>query len=204
MIATPLDLDIVSELRLIHKRRVRRRSKGRHLSQIIHYLQTKLEPGRYDQDPDIDLGPVFHMGFLLEDFFSEVLGQQFSKGRARQQEIELDGIFMTIDGFNAEDWRVVEFKATKMSAAHNPASNKFWHWRLRTSGYCRAMDTRQAELIAYHVNGSYELGGGRFGRQVFKPWLLEFTEREQEENWSTILRARDAMDREGIPIEGVA
>jgi hypothetical protein len=135
-----------------------------------------------------------HQGFLWEDIFDAVLGKQLGGGK--QMELLEDGIFMTPDQLDFRRWRVREFKATKLSARHPIRSAKFWHWHVQIACYCRAMGTLEAELIALHINGSYELGGGRFGKTVAKSWLLRFTPMELRDYWRMILKARDEMDEE--------
>lgn len=57
------------------------------------------------------------------------------------------------------------------------------------------MDTLECELVVLFINGSYELGGGRFGRQIGRGWVMTYSEREVEDNWRMVLRARDRILR---------
>jgi hypothetical protein len=63
-------------------------------------------------------------------------------------------------------------------------------------GGLKATGATECELVVLHVNGAYEMGGGRFGEERANAWLLSFTTREVEENWRMILRARDRMRKE--------
>jgi hypothetical protein len=190
VIARPLDIDFVELLKEFHRDRIsgdKRRSEGLHLSEIVHSIIKKLDPKRFP-DGEVE-AEVAHMGFLFEDTLSWVFAKEFSN--SKQQEIEYDDILMTIDGWR--NGRVQEFKCTKMSAANPITSHKFMPWMIRTKGYCKALGVREAELVVLFVNGSYELGGGRFGTTRVKGWRLEWSEREIEENWQMIRRERDRI-----------
>jgi len=192
-----LDIDFEAELRAYQERRSRDRSKGRHVSEVIHRIAARLEPARFGKKGGID--PVLAQGgFLWEDVWSQVLARQF--GHNKQLEIMEDGIFMTLDGFSAKRWRVIEYKATKMSARNDIRSRKFLHWHMQIMAYCLAMGTTEAELVPIFLNGSYELGGGKFGKPCVgkdgHPWLMRYTKRELVENWRMILREARDMDRE--------
>ena len=192
MRASRLDIDIRGELERFQARRVRYRSPGRHLSEVVKYIMTKIEPKRFAGGGKID--PLMAAGgFIWEDALSWVLGRQLG---LRQIEVEQDGIFITLDGFNRAQWRTREAKSTKISAANPIASEKFWHWHVQVMGGCKAMDATECEIVVLHVNGSYELGGGRFGEPVANAWVVSYTPREIEENWRMILRARDRMEKE--------
>jgi hypothetical protein len=190
MEAKPLGYDLEAEIRRHQAGRVRDRSTGRHLSEIVHWIVQNMDPQRFAGGA---VDPIaVHQGFIWEDVWDQVLGHQLGNGR--QMEMCEDGIFMTPDQLDFDSWRVREFKATKLSAGHPIRGSKFFHWHVQVMAYCRAMGTLEAELIVLHINGSYELGGGRFGKTVARPWLLTFTPRELEENWRMVLRARDQME----------
>jgi hypothetical protein len=189
--AAALDVDIAAELAKVQARRVKYRSPGLHLSDCLKFIMTVLDPGKYGDSGAIDPLMVAQ-GFLWEDLLSGQLGRQLGM---RQTEVERDGIFITLDGFNTDLWRTREAKATKISAANPIASAKFWYWHAQMMAGCRAMDTRECELVVLFINGSYELGGGRFGRQIGRAWVVGYSEREIEDNWRMVLRARDRIRR---------
>jgi hypothetical protein len=192
MQADLLAIDFEAELRSFQAQRAKDRTKGRHLSEIIHRIVMKTDPGRFS-DEGIDPTQV-HIGFLWEDVLSWVMTRQL--GGAKQIELLDDGIYTTLDGFSAKRWRVIEVKATKASARNPIRSQKFWHWHIQIQEYCRRMSTTEAELIPLFVNGAYEMGGGRFGKIRAVPYLMTYSKREMLENWDMIRRERDDMDRE--------
>lgn len=199
MRAELLKIDWYEELREFHRKRSISRAPGRHLSDIVSRIVKQTEPGRFGDGP---IDPALaHQGFVWEDALSLVFARQF--GFARQIEAELDGITGTLDGFRLRDLdgsrcrRVVEFKMSKMSAANLIESKKFEPWHIRTMGYCQMMDCDEAEIVVLFINGSYELGGGRFGATIPKGWRIRYSKTERRENWDWILRTRDEMDEEG-------
>lgn len=197
MEASLLDIDFEAELVRYQRERARDRSKGIHLSDCMHRITAAVDPKRFGGRGEID--PVLaHGGFVWEDVMSQAFARQF--GRNKQIEVSRDRIFMTIDGFSAKRWRVIEMKMTKMSARNPIRSAKFWHWHMQIMAYCLAMRTYEAELIPLFLNGSYELAGGKFGEPVVgkggKGYLMRYTKREMQENWDGILQARDEIEEE--------
>jgi hypothetical protein len=197
MRAEPLNIDFREELRAWQGERSRSRTPGRHLSDIVSRIIKQVDPGRYPDGPGDPA--LFQQGFIWEDVLSLVFARQF--GSAQQIETESDGIIMTLDGLRvgsgpSSPSRVQEFKASKMSAGNPITSQKFLPWMIRTAGYCHAMDTNEAEIVVLFLNGSYELGGGRFGATVPKGWRIIFTPQEIREHWEWILRTRDQIEKE--------
>lgn len=198
MRAEPLNIDWAEEFRAFQSHRSRSRSEGRHLSDVVSRIMKKIDPKRFSYGAP---GPeLAQQGFIWEDLLSSIFARQF--GFKTQIEAELDGIIGTLDGHRARVNRPVELKFSKISAANNITSNVFQHFHIRTMGYCKMFGATEAELIIFHVNGSYELGGGRFGAPVVKPWLLKWSQREIDENWDWILRENAEMNEEEG--EGVA
>lgn len=190
--ARPLAYDFESACKRWQEERSRGRSRGRHLSEILKRLMKRIDPERFSGG-GLDYA-LFQGGFIWEDTNSMILGQQLGSG---QIETEKDGILMTLDDFDAERWRVIEYKSTKISSKNPIRSSSFYHWHVQIGCYCLTLDTLEAELVVRFDNGGYELGGGRFGKTVGKKWLLIFTKRELREYWTMILRERDRMDEEG-------
>ena len=193
MKAQPLDIDIEAELVRFQARRVTRRSPGRHLSEVLHYLMNVIDPKRFANGP---IDPLLAQGgFIWEDVLNHVFANQLGM---KQIELCRDEIFVTLDGFNTAKWRTREAKATKISANNPITSSKFLHWHMQMMGGCKVAETEECELVVLHLNGAYELAGGKFGKTVGKPWLMWFSKREIEDNWRMILRTRDRMDEEGV------
>lgn len=205
MIATLLDdVDFNVELRAHQQTRIKDRTEGRHLSSIIHYIVERWEPQRFGGKGPIDPA-LAQGGFIWEDVWSRVMAQTL--GRGRQMEIEAPGhkgrpIYMTLDDFDVKAWRPVEFKMTKMSAANPIQSQKFRHWHMQLMSYTLNMGAEEALLVPLFLNGSYELGGGRFGNPVVgkdgHPYLMKYTERELQENWRFIVMIDGEMYEEGL------
>jgi len=197
VLVRPLDVDFPAELRRYQREQAKGRSRGRHLSEIIKYLMVRIEPDRFKNTDIEQVNPLtLEMGFVWEDVLSKVMAERIMRLRGLQQtEIEFDGIFMTIDGYLRKTKRIVEVKTTRMSAAHPISSGRwFRHWHYQTKGYCMGMGVREAEIWPVFLNGSYEQH--RFGEMVCKPVVVEYTQREVDDNWEMILRTRDRMDRE--------
>lgn len=192
MKAQPLEYDIDKLLREHQDRRILHRSPGIHLSTIAKRIVSRFDPERFSRPEDRAL---FQIGFSWEDILSAGLGRSLG---GKQLEVQADRIFLTLDGMRTDGgrWRTQEFKSTKISAATPITSRRFWYWHIQMMGGCRAMDTTECELIVLHINGAYELGGGRFGATVPRGYLMAFTGLEIRENWDMVLRERDAIEHE--------
>ena len=189
-----MEIDFDAELARYHAEQSRRRSKGRHQSEIIKYIMTRLEPKRFAGSGEPD-SKLWEIGFIWEEIAARVLTRKFGIIK-HQVELERDGIFMTLDGWNSKLQRVREYKATKISSRHQITSNRYWHWHAQLKGYCLEMGTREAEIIPLYINGGYESAGGRFGAVACRPVVVEYSRGEIRENWDMMLRTRDRMDKE--------
>ncbi len=192
-----LDVDFDAKLRALQAQRSASRSAGRHLSHVIHHILERYDKKRFGGR---EIDPVLaHGGFVWEDVMSRAFAGTFGNDQIEVQDEET-GLFMTLDGFSAKRWRVIEYKMTKISARNDIRSSKFWHWHMQIMAYCRYMRTREAELLPMFVNGSYELAGGRLGKPVLgqggRAFVMKYTDREVEENWDMLKRENDDMDRE--------
>lgn len=192
MIFEVLKEDLNKKLVELHLERVKGRPPGCHLSDVVKEIGKAVEGDRYGDGP-IDPA-VAHAGFLWEDVLSEVLAKQWGW---RQREAMLDGIHMTLDGVDVKDRCVLEAKASKISSRNRIDSNRFWLWGVRTKGYCKAIGVRRAKLVILHLNSGYENAGGKFGTTKVAGWLLEWTQREIDENWAMVLRVKKEMEQDG-------
>lgn len=190
MRAEPLNIDFTAEIIKHQAWRARDRSSGIHLSEILKRLAVRMDEKRYGGTFD---PMVAQTGFIWEDLLSEMFGKRFGD---RQMEQERDGVIGTMDGFNTERWCPREFKGTKISASNPYTSARYWLWQKQTGGYAFMTGSEEAELYPLHLNGSYELGGGRFGTPVVKPTRLIWTQRELRETWDMVERERDRIIRE--------
>ena len=156
---------------------------GLHLSSIIKSILVGLDPKRFGAGPTSDSYTKFELGFMWEDLLAR---RRTGQCVILQAGIEKDGIRMTPDGFDICEWKVLESKATWMSARDPITAPKFRHWIWQVMAYCHAMDTQLAMLEVLFVNGTYSNDRG----PMFKCWNLEFTIDELKENWSMIINQK--------------
>lgn len=146
------------------------------MSTIIKDLLVTLKPKIYGKPMDtskVSLGLTFE----------EMLEKTFKSGRPgvfRPDPINVDGIWCSPDGFDAESSSVEEFKLTWYSAKKLcPSDDVYWPWLVQIKAYCHACETRYARLWVLYINGDYAPP---------RPWApqvygLEFTPLEILENW---------------------
>jgi hypothetical protein len=170
------------------------RSKGLHASDIIKHLLVHWDPKRFGGEVDETTRKLWLTGFVFEQAMSSGLAA-LARGRNSrlvQLELEEEGVFRTIDTFDTEKWKVVEYKSTEMSSRHPITSYRFWHWMIQIKDYCSVAGTQEAELYVLFMRGDY-----KEKRRDLKAWELKFTERELRENQVMMRNARRDMERKG-------
>jgi len=156
------------------------RSKGLHLGQIIDDVEQLLYPRKTSWEGE----EAMALGFIWE----RVLGYSFIQGHlntgriVRPGELQLDGVYLTPDGYDTQDHVLEEWKCAWKSSNTDPESKKFWRYWTQVKSYCLALKTNKARLRVLFVNGDYKFKKG----PVTKCWEAEFSDRELKDNWSML------------------
>jgi len=119
------------------------RSKGLHLSHILEGMELSMgvkRDGKWDKDA------LFTQGFIWERVLKFViLKQRYDSGAlVPVGELERDGIYLTPDGMDIEDWVHEEWKATYKSMRHDPAEYYRYWWQIKAG--CYVIGTNRARL----------------------------------------------------------
>ncbi len=138
------------------------------------------------------MDPTRGVGLLWEIALSHAFAVDQSPLDERVGEIVKDGIIMTPDGFDFNNWWVVESKATWRSSNADITDAKFWDYITQIKAYCWAMESYQAKLQVLFINGDYRQSGPQY-----RVWLLTFQKHELVENWKMCTNHRDKMLKEG-------
>jgi len=168
------------------------RSPGLHQSDLIKGLLQELEPERFSKPLD---ALRIEMGFAFERMLEEGLKRKFP-GIFRPFEIQVEGVAMSPDGYDAASNTLEEFKATWMSSRHGIEDKRFWHWLVQIKGYLYGLTTHTgvehttARLRVFWVNGDYKGSGPQLAS-----YRLEFEPREIVENWQML---RNYARRKGL------
>jgi hypothetical protein len=109
-------------------------------------------------------------------------------------EIEKDGISMTPDGFDFDNWWIKESKATWRSSSRELTDPSFFDWMVQLKSYCNAMETVQAKLQVLFINGNYRNSGPQY-----RAYLITFTEHDLRDSWRMVVKHKEKMIREGWP-----
>lgn len=156
------------------------RPPGLHVSHIIKDICQHLNPKVYGQPMDI---PKVTMGLAFDEVLAKAIASG-ATGAFRPPPIKMDGIWLSPDGVDPNIWAVEEFKLTWYSAKKQfPTDEVYWPWLVQVKAYCRALETRLAKFLILYINGDYAPP---------KPWEpkpfgIEFTELEIEENWAMLV-----------------
>lgn len=151
------------------------RTAGLHLSDVIHDIATTSGIDHYKRGNGTNLR--MEMGFLWEDVLSLALKDRLPN---RLGEIRKDGILMSPDGLNVEEWELCEYKCTWKSSRSDPLDN--WRWCTQILGYHSGLGTNVCNLKVLYINGDYRDSGPQFFQ-----YRLYATDPEIEENWQMII-----------------
>lgn len=188
----------------------RTRSPGLHLSGIIRGIALAMGwlNEKYDKQ-ELSNKILIAIGLAWEEWVTKNIHREVTY---HPPEVEVDGIYLTLDGFTNFDeleyskvftqtapddfaylW-VNEFKTTHKSSRGlgDPEvafrDKKWFMWMAQIKGYCRAMDTRWAQLHALFMRGDHRFGNGNIPLPEYRTWAFEFTQWEIQENWEMMLR----------------
>jgi len=144
------------------------RSPGLHLTDIIVDI---VKPKTSDND-------LFkEPGFIWEELLSFAFGQSLAD---RPGEIVVDGIAMSPDGMDWENWVVHEYKVTWRSTNKLPVDNAYWMMQLK--GYCKGLGATAAKMRILYLMGNYRGSGPQY-----TVWEMQFSKLEIDENWEAIV-----------------
>ena len=163
------------------------RSSGLHVSTLYNDLYQDLEPGRYVRGAPLDMRRI-ELGFSLEEMLEEGLKRRLASrpGEFRTKE----GIAFSPDLliFNG-GVRLGEVKLTWMSSREVPREPgthifppKFDKWFTQMRVYCKHLETREARLYAFFVNGTYKTMVPEL-----LAWDITFSQQELDEAWTMLL-----------------
>ena len=177
------------------------RSSGVHLTDCLDYLERKIL--RKPAQDFSEWESSAELGFAWEDLVIrslEAQGAVIVKG----VEVSSDGIAMSPDiieigsGFQSlpavplaeGDIRVWDTKLKWASILNAPPEGN-WRWQYQLKCYCRAIGASVAVIAPYYINGKWRPPAPI---KAFQVW--EFTARELDETWRSVVQARGALVRE--------
>lgn len=168
------------------------RSPGLHLSNIIQMIQTVQGNNPANRGKPLDrrdLEAYRTFGFLFERVLFDVILQD--RLIERPGEFTVDGITLTPDAIDTEDFSNLEAKCTWrgmpddvddfMNQLHSP--ERFNHWLIQMKAQCKAIGTLNQQLWTFWVNGNYKDNR----RPTLRKWMIEFTKDEIRANWDMLV-----------------
>jgi hypothetical protein len=179
------------------------RTPGVHMSALYGDLYQDLEPTRYVRGGTPD--PLrLEAGLAFEQFLEDALRVRLLQGERPPEFTHTEPGIVEPILFNPDliifngATRVGEIKLTWMSSREMPreeANNfpdKVGKWITQMQSYCYCLETNEARLIGFFVNGDWQLTrkGGAWSETKFAPellaWNVTFTSRELRDNWSML------------------
>ena len=166
------------------------RGKGVHLSDILDGIERDLGQ-EYQQNWDQET--LFCMGYAVEAAIELGLAHTYT---FRPPEIVKDGIIMSPDGFNPDEWVIDEYKST-FKTLENSSPDKIWKWMAQNKGYCmgigRNPETNQYPQARFFVLSVNMHRGEGPKRQAYS---IKYTDQEIEDNWAMVLNYKATMEEE--------
>jgi hypothetical protein len=170
------------------------RSEGVHLSDILRYIAVKshiLEP-KPESESLLTNYPWEMAAGLMWEWFAAAL---YPSMCWQPGEIELDGVFMSPDGFSDDIGpQVDEFKCTWRKAMNGDQLLEHSLWMWQGQGYAKGLCARLVRWHVWYVNGDYNWHRG--GKPRYIRYLIEFTQAEIDQNWKMVLASRDKASQE--------
>lgn len=175
---------------------VSNRTKGVHLSQIIHHIYVRLHGKELEESIDADDLRTKHgrmvVGMAWEHVLSWGLAKVFPSSTIISiGELQKDNIWMTPDRIDMENWIVDEFKATwrstRRAATPEMLKQNFDYWIWQVMAYCYVLGTNFGRITVLFVNGDYSYSKEDGGPQIWR-WSLQFTDKDLESNWLMLIR----------------
>lgn len=169
------------------------RGEGLHVSTIYNDLYQDLEPTRYRRGTVPD--PLrLEAGLAFESFLEDALRQRLLPGERPSEFTHHEPGIDTPIFFNPDlilfngITRIGEIKLTWLStrdAPREPANAfppKWSKYTCQMMAYCHMLETPYAKLIGYFVNGPYT----DMAPELLA-WEVDFTARELQDNWDTLI-----------------
>ncbi len=175
------------------------RPKGLHLSQIINSMMVGLDPGRYNKRDQSEVERVAGVqkmatGVAFETLMERTIIKALHPQVFRPAAICCDGVWMSPDAVDPEEWCPHEYKLTWYSTSKEcPTDPVYWPWIIQIRCYARALDADHGYLTAYHINGNYK------PPRPIPPrtWRLDFTKEELDGTWYAVLQ--HAREKRWLP-----
>lgn len=152
-----------------------------HVTQLIRGLGTELGiPPFNKKEGKVNLLAIAgdrysEMGFIWEEALERIVG---SKLGIRTEEVELDGVVGSPDGFGITPFGpcVEEYKLTWKSMKNPPHTE--WRYMAQVQAYCKILGMTKVLFRVMYINGDYAPPCPQD-----KTYLYEFTQEEIDTNW---------------------
>ena len=158
------------------------RKEGLHLGTVIKSLMDSTGLG-YKGKGFSDMELTAEIGTLWERVFSRDMAAKYI---GRPHQIQVDGIWMSLDGIGPDPEGEVpivveEYKATWKSTNSSPTDNFYYMTQIKS--YCKAVETRVAVMRIFYIVGDYKGSG-----PVYRVARIQFSQKEIDQNWEMILK----------------
>lgn len=174
-------------------------AKHVHLGQIIKGLLVSTDPKRYAPKMSMAEGANLEeeariykitTGLSLEIAIERLLMQAMFPNLFRPPSIMVDGVWMSPDGIDPEEWCPHEYKLTWYSMKKVcPFDPVFWPWVIQIKCYARALGALHGYLTVFFINSFYK------PPRPHPPMLykLIFTQYELDQCWAMVLKQGQIM-----------
>ena len=156
------------------------RSPGLHQSDIIKDIMDKsgMSPSIGGNSwGNTQLEIAGEVGFMWEEILSSAFKSRLPD---RIGEIVVDGIAMSPDGLDVEEWALWEYKAVWSSSKRLPIDT--WKWMVQCKGYCHGLGVNTVKMAILYLNGDWKGSGPEY-----RGYRIVYTPLEITENWEMLV-----------------
>ena len=177
---TQIEFKLISEEWSVDQHK---RSEGLHVSKIIRDIDATINRNKFAANDDRDdqiRQAYFTMGFVWERVILDTV--LAGSTVVRCGEIKKDGVYLTPDAVNMDDWILEEWKCTWRSTNNN-IERDYWSWWAAIKAYLHALNMDTCILRVMFVNGDYSKN--RYPTP--RAWRATFERGELESHWQKLL-----------------
>lgn len=158
-----------------------------HVTDILNYIEEMTGEG-YKGDGFTDLSLAGELGFCWEDALEKAFAGRF-KNASRPEEMVVDGIAMSPDGWDAKSRTLYEYKLTWKSKFNLQMETKT-RWQRQSMAYCYGLGVTKVQFWICHVMAGWGKDGGNIGPEL-RVFDIRYLRREVKNNWKMLVNNKE-------------
>lgn len=179
-------IDLANRVPLTRPEKQAQRSSGIHLSGVLRYIAIRSKLVDWVKQVEEEELPLrMALGIAWEEFAVSL----YPEIRWQPGEVVDDDIFSSTDGLvfaGRKVSTVEEFKLTWKKPMTGRDLMNYWLWMSQGKGYAYGWKTQVVNWHVLYINGDWKPPS-----PVYKRYLVEFSQKEIQDNWQMVRDNRD-------------